>query len=243
MPPVAPSFSPSGLMGPSMAGGAAQVTLNMDAASAFNTTLQAVQQNGGAVQAHQAPTLIRFQTGKRSFWGSALIRMRFDGDVSLSPMGPRQTAVRVALKLNSSSSTMLIAMDAIVLGVLLLGAIMAKNFMLFAFMGAICGVQYWVISSRWANELAQAIGNSLMSAGQTSFAVPAGVPVPNVVRSPEPVPPPIPVSSSPRVPAMAAAAQEPNVLEQLKQLGALRDAGVVTTEEFETKKVELLKRL
>ena len=231
-------------MGPSMAGGAAQVTLNMDAGSAFNTMLQAVQQNGGTVQAHQAPTLIRFQTGKRTFWGSALIRMRFDGDVTLSPMGPRQTAVRVALKLNSSSSTMLIAMDAIVLGVLLLGAIMAKNFMLFAFMGAICGVQYWVISSRWASELAQAIGNWLMSAGQTSFtAPPSAPPAPTAMRSPVAVPPPIPVSSSPRVPAVVPTAQEPNVLEQLKQLGALRDAGVVTTEEFENKKAELLKRL
>ena len=41
----------------------------------------------------------------------------------------------------------------------------------------------------------------------------------------------------------AKVAQEPNVYEQLKQLGALRDAGIVTTDEFESKKAELLKRV
>ncbi len=36
---------------------------------------------------------------------------------------------------------------------------------------------------------------------------------------------------------------EPDATDQLKKLGELRDAGVVTDEEFEAKKVELLKRL
>jgi hypothetical protein len=43
------------------------------------------------------------------------------------------------------------------------------------------------------------------------------------------------------VPAAAAAA--PDVLEQLGRLGALRDAGVLTGEEFEAKKAELLGRI
>jgi len=181
--------------------------------------------------------------------------MRFDGDISLSPMGARQTAVRVALKLNSSSSTLLFAMDAIVLAVLLLGAIMAKNFMLFAFIGAICAVQYWIISSRWAGDLAQGIGNWLMLAGQSAFPAPAGTSGQMATQksSSPPVPPPIPVSSSQDISSMRAAsdpsfapgkaAQETTVFEQLKQLGALRDAGVLTADEFDNKKAELLKRV
>ncbi|MCR2825376.1 PH domain-containing protein [Microbacterium sp. zg.Y909] len=35
----------------------------------------------------------------------------------------------------------------------------------------------------------------------------------------------------------------PDVMQQLKQLGELRDAGVVTPEEFEAKKAELLRRI
>lgn len=45
---------------------------------------------------------------------------------------------------------------------------------------------------------------------------------------------------APAAPAVAAA---PDVMAQLTQLGQLRDAGILTTEEFETKKAELLSRL
>ncbi|HMO10869.1 MAG TPA: SHOCT domain-containing protein, partial [Actinotalea sp.] len=45
-------------------------------------------------------------------------------------------------------------------------------------------------------------------------------------------PPPPPVS-----------AEKPDVLEQLSKLAALRDAGVVTEDEFAAKKAELLSRM
>lgn len=48
-----------------------------------------------------------------------------------------------------------------------------------------------------------------------------------------------PQHAAPAVTAPAA----PDVIEQLRQLGQLRDAGVVTPEEFEAKKTELLARL
>ncbi|MEU4803083.1 PH domain-containing protein [Actinosynnema sp. NPDC023587] len=53
------------------------------------------------------------------------------------------------------------------------------------------------------------------------------------------------LSSSP-VPAAvqpSATPAGPDVFEQLRKLGELRDAGIVTTDEFETKKRELLARL
>lgn len=43
--------------------------------------------------------------------------------------------------------------------------------------------------------------------------------------------------------AASAAAPEISVIDQLRQLGELRDAGVVSSDEFEAKKAELLKRL
>jgi hypothetical protein len=42
-------------------------------------------------------------------------------------------------------------------------------------------------------------------------------------------------------PAASSAANDP--LAQLKQLGELRDAGILTPEEFESKKAELLSRM
>jgi hypothetical protein len=53
-----------------------------------------------------------------------------------------------------------------------------------------------------------------------------------------------PAGPSTGAPPDAVAPQpQPDVLVQLKQLGELRDAGVLTNEEFEAKKAELLTRL
>ncbi len=41
----------------------------------------------------------------------------------------------------------------------------------------------------------------------------------------------------------AQATSAPDAMEQLKKLAELRDAGVITAEDFETKKSELLKRI
>ena len=55
-------------------------------------------------------------------------------------------------------------------------------------------------------------------------------------------------ASGPATPAAGSsppmtAAPQPDVTDQLKKLGDLRDAGILTTEEFESKKAELLARL
>jgi len=39
------------------------------------------------------------------------------------------------------------------------------------------------------------------------------------------------------------AARQPDIYQQLAKLGQLRDAGILTTEEFDAKKAELLSRL
>ena len=43
--------------------------------------------------------------------------------------------------------------------------------------------------------------------------------------------------------ASGAAASPPDVMQQLKQLGELKDTGVLSEAEFEDKKAELLKRI
>lgn len=56
-------------------------------------------------------------------------------------------------------------------------------------------------------------------------------------RLSNPAPPGAPTSTP------AAAPQQADVMSQLKQLGELRDSGILTPEEFDAKKAELLKRL
>jgi Bacterial PH domain/Short C-terminal domain len=48
---------------------------------------------------------------------------------------------------------------------------------------------------------------------------------------------------SPSTPENAAAPAQPDIADQLKKLGELRDAGVLTAEEFDSKKAELLARM
>lgn len=62
----------------------------------------------------------------------------------------------------------------------------------------------------------------------------------NTMRYSQHAPPTVPQAPV-AVPAQAPAAPDP--MEQLKKLGELRDAGVLTPEEFDAKKAEILSRL
>ncbi len=53
-------------------------------------------------------------------------------------------------------------------------------------------------------------------------------------------PPPAPETPTAGAPAPAPAALSDDVYEQLKKLGELRDAGILTDEEFNAKKTQLL---
>ena len=62
------------------------------------------------------------------------------------------------------------------------------------------------------------------------------------VAQPAPPPPPI-LPAAPPVPSPPPVPAAPDVINQLKRLGELRDAGVLTADEFDAKKAELLARL
>ncbi|MDP9418939.1 MAG: PH domain-containing protein, partial [Actinomycetota bacterium] len=51
------------------------------------------------------------------------------------------------------------------------------------------------------------------------------------------------LSTSTAEPAAAASTLQPDIIGQIRQLGELREAGVLSQEEFEAKKAELLRRL
>ncbi len=51
------------------------------------------------------------------------------------------------------------------------------------------------------------------------------------------------VSAPKAAPPTAASTANPDIIGQIKQLGELKEAGVLSQEEFEAKKAELLRRL
>jgi hypothetical protein len=82
--------------------------------------------------------------------------------------------------------------------------------------------------------------------GQFIKNLQGGAPAPSFTPQQQYTPPPQPAPQPTPAPAPAPSAgggDAAAIMEQIKQLGSLRDAGVLTADEFEAKKAELLKRI
>jgi hypothetical protein len=206
-----------------------QVVVNADPYAAFAAAVQAIERAGGELQSQWPPQSARFVVGKRSFWATGLIKIRYDGELAVSPVGPQQCAVRVALKMQSRSVTTLIGLG---VATILVGFFQGAPFgVLIGIIGTVwC---YWFTSSRVPRDLT----NRLLG----------GVPptVSGVVAPASYTPPPAPMPAADPRPQAAngAGTQPPSPVEQLKQLVELRQLGVLTSAEFDARKAALLEKL
>ena len=75
-------------------GSSAQATVNADLMTAFNLAIQAVAAAKGQVLFQSAPQSARAQLTKKDS-GTGWSRVKYNCDISVSPMGPRQAAIRV----------------------------------------------------------------------------------------------------------------------------------------------------
>jgi hypothetical protein len=231
-PPTAASFlSTSGFLAGS---GPASSALDVDAPAAFAAALRAIHDAGGTVRAQQSPQLIRFEIQPRrggllGAWLKLRTSARYVGELALSPQGPRQTTARLAFRLHPSSRSRLIATHV---------AVFVLSLFLWSGLGILIGLAdvAWTWSrhtSALPNELTQWLMEAMaqpLAAGSARVATPPPGPAPATPAMP-------PASNGHTAPTTAS------VIEQLRQLGELRDLGVVTPEEFEAKKTELLARL
>lgn len=166
---------------------------------------------------------------KRGFFATGGLKARYSGEIVLSPAGPRQSALRAVLKLQPSSFTHQIALAGFtaLIGVLVFGG------MIGLLLGAASGAwNLWNSSSNVPRELT----DKLLTAISQAPIPPASVAAPPVQVAPQ---------SSVGTQGGVATADHVSVsvMDQLKQLVELRTVGVLTTEEFDVKKAELLARL
>ncbi|MDQ6827441.1 MAG: SHOCT domain-containing protein [Gemmatimonadota bacterium] len=255
-PPPPPPRNIGGMMG---GAGPSQGVLNADVRSAFDMALQGIQNAGGTVKWQAAPQSAKFSITKRS-WGW---KTTFDGDMALTPMGPRQTAVRLTLKPNSSAMGVQVGSTLLCAWLLAMSGLGWFGVGLAAVAG---GWGIYMITTKQPAELAEQV---LISIPQTPVAggaqwpqqpmqqhqPPAPPPVPQQHYSPPPPPPVVPQQHAPVTPVPppipepasnsngSSGGSTANIVEQLKQLGELRAVGVLTQEEFDAKKAEMLKRL
>ena len=224
-------------------GNAKQATFNGTAQDAYNQALNAlnVSANGitNQVTWQQPPHAAKFETVCKSFWSTAGFGIKYDGELQVQPAGPGQVTARYTLKVQWGSAMGLIITQG------LCAAIAATNpylfgFALFFILG-IMGYTAWNIASNLPEKALQ----QFMRALQGGAAPTANAFTPQQQTQAQPAtqqhvaPQPVAPAPAPAAPTNDSAV----IMEQIKQLGALKDAGILTADEFETKKAELLKRL
>lgn len=245
--------------------GSAQATINADLTSAYGIAMQTLQGAGAQVQWQSPPQTIKFVISKRDFWVTNWLRVRFDGDVTIAPVGTRQASVTVSCRPQSLAPLIGVGAAATIAAAFL--SVMYGLFMIVVIIGAVgVAFQVFTVNGRMPRDIAQGLVLSMQQrsggipvasaaayAPAPQYAQPQYVPPPPPFAPPPPPPPapfaptapppPVVAAPPPPPPASPPAANAASIVDQMRQLTALRDMGALSVEEFEAKKAELLRRL
>lgn len=185
----------------------------------------------------QPPQAARFETVCKSTWSTLGFGIKYDGDLQIQAAAPGQVAARFNLKVNWGSAMGLILSQGAVAIFLIMMNPYYGSFALFLILGTV-GFTAWNVSSGMPEKILEEVIKNLHGGGTAAAA-----PQPAPQQSFTPQPPPAPAPTPAPAPAPSGGGDAAAIMEQIKQLGGLRDAGVLTPEEFEAKKAELLKRI
>lgn len=217
------------------AGGATkQATFSGSTQDAFAQATRAITTTGGELVWQQPPSAAKFLLGHKNVWTTGGIVLKYDGDLQVLPAGPGQVTARFGLKVQWASAVPLLLIQVFAV---ILAAMFNFYIAAFALILIVASVAYtaWNASSGVPDKLLEQIIKNLQGGGPAA--------APQQHHAPPPQAAPQPYAPAP-TPAPATAGGDTSiVMEQIKQLGGLRDAGVLTPEEFEAKKAELLKRI
>jgi len=218
-----------------------QATFNGEPADAYGQAINALNAMGAQILWQQPPTSAKFLLPKKDNWTTGGLVMKYDGDLQIQKSSPTQTTARVSLKLQWGSF--------LPLGLTLLAFVFVMGMFNIYFavyglfiMAILVAYSAWQVSSQLPDKMLadffRTLGGAPASPQQNTFRP---QPAPAPAYTPQPAPPaPVPTPApAPTTGGGDAAA----IMEQIKQLGSLRDAGVLTADEFEAKKAELLKRI
>lgn len=214
-----------------------QATFNGEPADAYGQAINAITAMGGQVLWQQPPTSAKFFLPKKDNWTTGGLTMKYDGDLQIQKSSPTQTTARVTLKLQWGSFLPLALTLLAFVFVMGLWNIYFAVYGIFI-MAILVAYSAWQVSSQLPDKLLADFFRTLSGAPASPQAQ-RSAPQPTFTPPPAPTPTPTPAPT----PAPTSGGDASAIMEQIKQLGSLRDAGVLTAEEFETKKAELLKRI
>ncbi|MBL8557993.1 MAG: SHOCT domain-containing protein [Hyphomonadaceae bacterium] len=267
MPPQPPLNSRFG-MGGGMAGAfQAQSVAPMDQRATFDHIVRTLPSCNAQPIGQQPPSTIMVEVADKKLG----MTQRYRGTLTLTPQGPQQTVVQARMSVDWGSTIGMFAALAVI-GVLS-AMMTASNIYTMHLAGfnilimvIALALTAWQFSSDFPRKVANKLLLDLAGGGGAAPVQGGGFQMPKMdlkvpgmgggsnpfaqqqpqqpaqQYTPPPVAPPVaPPAAPPVAPPVAAA--EPSPIEQLERLGKLRDSGILTTEEFEAKKAELLKRL
>lgn len=224
-------------------GNTRQVNLSSAPMDAYAAAMRVIEGAGAEVHWAQAPQGAKFVLTRKSFWSTLGMPIKYDGDLQIAPHGPGQSTARLSLKIRWGSAAGLMLSQAAVVLIGSMFNIYIAYYGLF-FIAISLGITAWTVSSKVPEQALKQLGDQIAAGG--GFAAPPAPQQPPAYGAPPApaygaAPAPAPVAYQPApAPAGGDAAK---IMEQIKQLGALRDAGVLTPAEFDAKKAELLARL
>lgn len=214
-------------------GASQQATFNGEPGDAFNQAINALTAMNAQLLWQQPPASAKFMLPRKDTWITSGFAMKYDGELQVQKSSPTQTTARLQLKLQWGSFVPLALTWLAVVFVMGMFNIYVAVYGLF-FMAVLVAYSAWQVSSQLPDKILAEFFRTVGGAPATPQPQPFQPP-PAQPHAPAPAPAPSPTS--------AAAGGSAAIMEQIKQLGGLRDAGVLTPEEFEAKKAELLKRI
>ncbi len=229
----------------------AQALVALPPDAAFTAAITQLSMARYPVTWQMRPTSARFEFDYSNFWHTSGMKVRYEGSFSIAPVGPNQSQVQVELAPVSSSLTslyvgfgvggaILACVTAVVSGWGWIGL-----FMTLAATAASIYFSYVRFTDTTPTEEAKKLV-ARICAGQApplpgAEAQPFQSPPPQQdppprTYSPPPPPPPQPQSGGP-------AASSDVLVEQLRKLTQLKDAGLLNQSEFDAKKADLINKI
>jgi hypothetical protein len=211
------------------------LTINAGQTQTYESVLRALATAGAAVKSQIPPQRAHFTVSEKA-WG---FPTGIEGDVGVQPAGDGRSIVTVETKL-SSGTVLVIAAIGLVALFLALAVWGGFGFMLWL---VAVGLQVWVSGVSAPGQAQRRIENAIHATAGSQVAAGAVAVAPAVITPP--APPQAPTAPVPAAPIQSGPARDSgdDVYTQIKKLSELKAAGALTSEEFDAKKAELLKRI
>ena len=200
------------------------LTLNADIEHAYAQIAQSLVGNKAEITTQQPPGFLAFTLGHSSLWTSFL-KLKLEGKVNLESTADGQTVAHIEIKPADNAVLGNVGFQGIftaIFGLLFLGPLA----LLVAPLGA-AGL-YPYLNNTMPEQVLDKLDDNIPGVSVAGAHSNGGTQPKNVM---------------PATTTKPTSSTQETVFTQLKSLGELRDSGVLSTEEFEGKKSELLARI